>query len=75
MKKTPHSLVLCLTNGVQFKPGNLKVTKTQPTVAGKIKLPTTGDNLWDSVLYSVFGLIAVCVAFSLFFWRKKQKHS
>ncbi|WP_435891018.1 hypothetical protein, partial [Listeria monocytogenes] len=20
------------------------------------KLPTTGDNLWDSVLYSVFGL-------------------
>ncbi|TYW06710.1 cell surface protein [Listeria monocytogenes] len=57
------------------KPGNLKVTKTQPTVAGKIKLSTTGDNLWDSVLYSVFGLIAVCVAFSLFFWRKKQKHS
>ncbi|WP_252346622.1 LPXTG cell wall anchor domain-containing protein, partial [Listeria monocytogenes] len=49
--------------------------KEQPTVAGKIKLPTTGDNLWDSVLYSVFGLIAVCVAFSLFFWRKKQKHS
>lgn len=56
----------------------LKVTvaqKEQPTVAGNLKLPTTGDNLWDSVLYSVFGLIAVCVAFSLFFWRKKQKHS
>ncbi|EAE7685780.1 cell surface protein [Listeria monocytogenes] len=56
----------------------LKVTaaqKEQPTVAGNLKLPTTGDNLWDSVLYSVFGLIAVCVAFSLFFRRKKQKHS
>ncbi|EEA7535926.1 cell surface protein [Listeria monocytogenes] len=56
----------------------LKVTaaqKEQLTVAGNLKLPTTGDNLWDSVLYSVFGLIAVCVAFSLFFWRKKQKHS
>ncbi|EGQ6659699.1 cell surface protein, partial [Listeria monocytogenes] len=56
----------------------LKVTvaqKEQPTVAGNLKLPTTGDNLWDSVLYSVFGLIAVCVAFSLFFWRKKQKYS
>ncbi|EAD6117656.1 cell surface protein [Listeria monocytogenes] len=56
----------------------LKVTvaqKEQPTGAGNLKLPTTGDNLWDSVLYSVFGLIAVCVAFSLFFWRKKQKHS
>ncbi|EHH6116966.1 cell surface protein [Listeria monocytogenes] len=60
------------------KPEALKVTaaqKEQPTVAGNLKLPTTGDNLWDSVLYSVFGLIAVCVAFSLFFWRKKQKHS
>ncbi|EAG9346767.1 cell surface protein [Listeria monocytogenes] len=60
------------------KPEALKVTaaqKKQPTVAGNLKLPTTGDNLWDSVLYSVFGLIAVCVAFSLFFWRKKQKHS
>lgn len=56
----------------------LKVTaaqKEQLTVAGNLKLPTTGDNLWDSVLYSVFGLIAVCVAFSLFFRRKKQKHS
>ncbi|EAE7282038.1 cell surface protein [Listeria monocytogenes] len=60
------------------KPETLKVTaaqKEQPTVAGNLKLPTTGDNLWDSVLYSVFGLIAVCVAFSLFFRRKKQKHS
>ncbi|EQA3615955.1 MucBP domain-containing protein [Listeria monocytogenes] len=60
------------------KPEALKVTaaqKEQPTVAGNLKLPTTGDNLWDSVLYSVFGLIAVCVAFSLFFRRKKQKHS
>ncbi|EAD8368255.1 MucBP domain-containing protein [Listeria monocytogenes] len=60
------------------KPEALKVTaaqKEQPTVAGNLKLPTTGDNLWDSVLYSIFGLIAVCVAFSLFFWRKKQKHS
>ncbi|EKZ4974991.1 MucBP domain-containing protein [Listeria monocytogenes] len=60
------------------KPKALKVTaaqKEQPTVAGNLKLPTTGDNLWDSVLYSVFGLIAVCVAFSLFFRRKKQKHS
>ncbi|HBZ6320303.1 TPA: MucBP domain-containing protein [Listeria monocytogenes] len=60
------------------KPETLKVTaaqKEQPTVAGNLKLPTTGDNLWDSVLYTVFGLIAVCVAFSLFFWRKKQKHS
>ncbi|EAF6340636.1 cell surface protein [Listeria monocytogenes] len=60
------------------KPEALKVTaaqKEQLTVAGNLKLPTTGDNLWDSVLYSVFGLIAVCVAFSLFFWRKKQKHS
>ncbi|EAF0571523.1 cell surface protein [Listeria monocytogenes] len=53
----------------------LKVTaaqKEQLTVAGNLKLPTTGDNLWDSVLYSVFGLIAVCVAFSLFFRRKKH---
>lgn len=60
------------------KPEALKVIaaqKEQPTVAGNLKLPTTGDNLWDSVLYSVFGLIAVCVAFSLFFRRKKQKHS
>ncbi|EIX1152706.1 MucBP domain-containing protein [Listeria monocytogenes] len=60
------------------KPEALKVTaaqKEQPTVAGNLKLPTTGDNLWDSVLYSVLGLIAVCVAFSLFFRRKKQKHS
>ncbi|EAD1386300.1 cell surface protein [Listeria monocytogenes] len=60
------------------KPEALKVTaaqKEQPTVAGNLKLPTTGDNLWDSLLYSVFGLIAVCVAFSLFFRRKKQKHS
>ncbi|EAK8417003.1 cell surface protein [Listeria monocytogenes] len=60
------------------KPETLKVTaaqKEQPTVAGNLKLPTTGDNLWDSVLYTVFGLIAVCVAFSLFFRRKKQKHS
>ncbi|EHP2905244.1 TPA: MucBP domain-containing protein [Listeria monocytogenes] len=60
------------------KPEALKVTaaqKEQLTVAGNLKLPTTGDNLWDSVLYSVFGLIAVCVAFSLFFRRKKQKHS
>ncbi|EBF5160032.1 TPA: cell surface protein [Listeria monocytogenes] len=60
------------------KPEALKVTaaqKEQPTVAGNLKLPTTGDNLWDSVLYSVFGLIAVCVAFSLFFRRKKQNHS
>ncbi|EBH4250235.1 cell surface protein [Listeria monocytogenes] len=57
------------------KPEALKVTaaqKEQLTVAGNLKLPTTGDNLWDSVLYSVFGLIAVCVAFSLFFWRKKH---
>ncbi|ECB9798960.1 cell surface protein [Listeria monocytogenes] len=60
------------------KPEALKVTaaqKEQSTVAGNLKLPTTGDNLWDSVLYSIVGLIAVCVSFSLFFRRKKQKHS
>ncbi|MBC2185070.1 cell surface protein [Listeria sp. FSL L7-0253] len=63
---------------VAEKSASLKITPTQSetsTLAGKLKLPTTGDNLWDSLLYSVFGLIAVCVAFSLFFWRKKQKHS
>ncbi|EAG0755952.1 cell surface protein [Listeria monocytogenes] len=60
------------------KPEALKVTaaqKEQSTVAGNLKLPTTGDNLWDSVLYSIVGLIAVCVSFSLFFRRKKKKHS
>lgn len=60
------------------KSASLKITPTQSetsTLAGKLKLPTTGDNLWDSVMYSLFGLIAVFVAFSLFFWRKKQKHS
>ncbi|MBC1808119.1 cell surface protein [Listeria sp. FSL L7-0993] len=60
------------------KSASLKITPTQSetsTLAGKLKLPTTGDNLWDSVLYSVFGLIAVFVAFSLFFRRKKQNHS
>ncbi|MBC1986144.1 cell surface protein [Listeria sp. FSL L7-0478] len=63
---------------VAEKSASLKITPTQSetsTLAGKLKLPTTGDNLWDSVLYSVFGLIAVCVAFSLFFGRKKQNHS
>ncbi|MBC2038525.1 MucBP domain-containing protein [Listeria marthii] len=63
---------------VTEKSASLKITPTQSetsTLAGKLKLPTTGDNLWDSLLYSVFGLIAVCVAFSLFFRRKKQNHS
>ncbi|MBC1570908.1 cell surface protein [Listeria sp. FSL L7-1426] len=63
---------------VTEKSASLKITPTQSetsTLTGKLKLPTTGDNLWDSLLYSVFGLIAVCVAFSLFFRRKKQNHS
>ncbi|EAC7885953.1 MucBP domain-containing protein [Listeria monocytogenes] len=57
------------------KPETLKITeaqKKQSLVAENLKLPTTGDNLWDSLLYSVFGLMAVCIAFGLFFWRKKK---
>ncbi|MHC5291754.1 MucBP domain-containing protein [Listeria welshimeri] len=57
------------------KADTLKITPEkhkQSTVASKLKLPTTGDNLFDSVMYSVFGLIVVCVGFSLFFSRKKQ---
>ncbi|MBF2505473.1 MucBP domain-containing protein [Listeria welshimeri] len=57
------------------KADTLKITPAkhkQSTVASKLKLPTTGDNLFDSVMYSVFGLIVVCVGFSLFFSRKKQ---
>ncbi|UHP10837.1 MucBP domain-containing protein [Listeria marthii] len=60
------------------KSPTLKITPTQSetsTVADKLKLPTTGDNLLDSIIYSLFGFIAICVAFCLFFWRKKQKHS
>lgn len=52
----------------------LKVTPTQhekTIVASKLKLPTTGDNLWDSVMYSLFGLIVVFLGFSLFFRSKK----
>ncbi|WP_262490062.1 GW domain-containing glycosaminoglycan-binding protein, partial [Listeria monocytogenes] len=58
--------------------GALKIKAThqeQPIVAENLKLPTTGDNLWDSVLYSVFGFITVCLSFVLFFRRKKQKNS
>ncbi|MBF2587745.1 bacterial Ig-like domain-containing protein [Listeria marthii] len=60
------------------KSPTLKITPTQSetyTVTGKLKLPTTGDNFLDSIIYSLFGFIAICVAFCLFFWRKKQKHS
>ncbi|MBF2518760.1 bacterial Ig-like domain-containing protein [Listeria marthii] len=60
------------------KSPTLKITPTQSetsTVADKLKLPTTGDNFLDSIIYSLFGFIAICVAFCLFFWRKKQKHS
>ncbi|EAE5424001.1 class 1 internalin InlL, partial [Listeria monocytogenes] len=58
--------------------GTLKIKAThqeQPIVAGNLKLPTTGDNLWDSVLYSIFGFITVCLSFVLFFRLKKQKNS
>lgn len=58
--------------------GTLKIKAThqeQPIVAENLKLPTTGDNLWDSVLYSVFGFITVCLSFVLFFRLKKQKNS
>ncbi|MBF2362055.1 bacterial Ig-like domain-containing protein [Listeria marthii] len=60
------------------KSPTLKITPTQSetsTVADKLKLPTTGDNFLDSIIYSLFGFIAICVAFCLFFLRKKQKHS
>ncbi|MBF2554625.1 bacterial Ig-like domain-containing protein [Listeria marthii] len=60
------------------KSPTLKITPTQSetyTVTGKLKLPTTGDNFLDSIIYSLFGFIAICVAFCLFFLSKKQKHS
>ncbi|EAE8347318.1 LPXTG cell wall anchor domain-containing protein [Listeria monocytogenes] len=60
------------------QPETLKINaiqKEESTVAENLKLPTTGDNLWNNVMYSIFGFIAVCLAFSLFFRRKKQKHS
>ncbi|EFR88458.1 cell wall surface anchor family protein [Listeria marthii FSL S4-120] len=60
------------------KSPTLKITPTQSetsTVADKLKLPTTGDNFLDSIIYSLLGFIAICVAFCLFFLRKKQKHS
>ncbi|MBC2084099.1 bacterial Ig-like domain-containing protein [Listeria marthii] len=60
------------------KSPTLKITPTQSetsTVADKLKLPTTGDNFLDSIIYSLFGFIAIYVAFCLFFLRKKQKHS
>lgn len=49
--------------------------KEQPTVVENLKLPTTGDKLWDSVFYRVYGFIVEGLSFVLFFRRKKQKYS
>ncbi|EAE2482686.1 MucBP domain-containing protein [Listeria innocua] len=57
------------------KTETIKITPTQSeksTIAGKLKLPTTGDKLWDSVLYSMFGLIFVFAALGLLHRKHKQ---
>ncbi|ARM72387.1 cell wall surface anchor family protein [Listeria monocytogenes] len=60
------------------KPFTLKRTSAQSndkTMTNKIKLPSTGDNKTGSLVYSLIGFFAVCVALSLLFRHKKQKRT